>query len=276
MRPLLSRRPAPGSSPRPGGGWAEPDSFRILGSKVHQVGNEQVLDAMTCWIEQERDRCHFIVNTGFHGLWVAHRDPAFKRIVNSADLFSPDGIAPIWLSRLRRKPLEDRATSAELMKMFFAKAQAKRWRSYFLGDTDETLSALRTRLEERWPGHVVAGAFSPPFRPPTPEEERELVQRINAARPDVLWVGLGLPKQERWIARHRDALDVPVAIGVGACFGFFSGRVRRAPPWVGRLGFEWLWRFSQEPRKLWRRVLVEGPGFLVHAALEITGLRRYD
>ena len=280
-----ARPAAPRSAPAPDGpaperaggdGWRAPESFRILGSRVHRVGNEQVLDAMTHWIEEERDRCHFIVNTGFHGLWVAHRDPAFKAIVNTADLFSPDGIAPIWLSRLRRMPLEDRATSAELMKMFFARAQAKGWRSYFMGDTDETLAALKTELERQYPGHVVAGTFSPPFRPPTPEEERALIDRINAARPDVVWVGLGLPKQERWIARHREALDAPVAIGVGACFGFFSGRVSRAPLWVGRMGLEWLWRFSQEPKKLWRRVLVEGPGFVFHAALELTGLRKYE
>jgi len=98
---------------------------------------------------------------------------------------------------------------------------------------------------------------------------------INDARPDVLWVGLGLPKQERWIHEHKDRLNVPVAIGVGACFGFFSGKVKRAPLWIGRMGLEWLWRFLQEPKKLWRRDMLDGPRFMGHVFLQLTGLRKY-
>lgn len=252
------------------------DSIRILGTRVHRVNEAAVREALTRWIEHERGRCHFVVSTGFHGIWVAHQDPEFKRILATADLFTPDGIAPIWIARARRKPIEGRVTGADVLRIFLREANVKGWRSFFLGDTDETLAALRVRLEDQYPGHVVAGTYSPPFRTPTPEEETALIDRINAARPDVVWVGLGLPKQERWIARHRDRIDAPVAAGVGAVFGFFSGRVKRAPEWVGRVGFEWVWRLSQEPKKLWRRVFIDGPGFLFHATLELTGLRRYD
>jgi len=251
-------------------------SVTILGSHVHRVTNRDVMELMEEWIGQEPRRCRFIVNTGFHGLWVAHNDPEFKTIVNSADLFSPDGIAPVWVSRLKRKPIRERATSAELMRMFFERANEKGYRSFFLGDTDETLEALKKRLEEQYPGHQVVGTYSPPFRSLTVEEEAAMLATIEQAKPDVIWVGLGLPKQERWIAQHKQALDTAVAIGVGACFGFFSGRVKRSPPWVGRVGLEWLWRFSQEPKKLWRRVLWDGPRFMAHVALELTGLRKYE
>jgi N-acetylglucosaminyldiphosphoundecaprenol N-acetyl-beta-D-mannosaminyltransferase len=256
---LLSR-----DAPRPDAPAALADVpvLNVLGTKVHLVQNPDVLYWMERWINRERERCHFIVNTGFHGLHVANIDDQFRRIVNSADLFSPDGIAAVWIARMLGKPLSRRATSAELMEMYFARANAAGYRSFFLGDTDETLSHLRTKLETRYPGHVVAGAYSPPFRPHSERETEQIVQKINDAKPDVLWVGMGLPKQERWIAANRHRLNVPVAIGVGACFGFFSGRVKRAPSWVGESGLEWMWRLAAEPKKLARRDFVDGPKFL--------------
>jgi N-acetylglucosaminyldiphosphoundecaprenol N-acetyl-beta-D-mannosaminyltransferase len=99
---------------------------------------------------------------------------------------------------------------------------------------------------------------------------------INDARPDVLWVGLGCPKQDQWIYKHKDRLKVPMAVGVGAAFSFFAETVKRSPEWVEKNGFEWLWRFIQEPKKLWKRDLIEGPRFLFHVALELTGLRKYE
>lgn len=251
-------------------------SIKILGSRVHLVQNSDVLARMEHWIHNEPQRCHFIVNTGFHGLWVAHQDQKFKNIVNSSDLFSPDGIATVWISRLKGSHLKERATSADLMKLFFEKANEKGYRSFFYGDTDETLKALKEKLEAKYPTHKIAGTFSPPFRPLSPHEDDEIVKMINDAQPDVLWVGLGLPKQERWIYEHKDRLNVPVAIGVGACFGFFSEKVKRAPLWIGEIGFEWLWRFIQEPKKLWRRDLIDGTRFLIHVFLELAGIRKYE
>jgi len=159
---------------------------------------------------------------------------------------------------------------------FFERANSKGYSSFFYGDTDETLAALRERLEREYSNHKVAGTFSPPFGAVSPEEDEAHVRMINDARPDVLWVGLGTPKQDRWIFEHQERLRVPVAVGVGAAFGFLSGRVKRAPAWIGRCGFEWLWRLAREPKKLWRRDLLDGPRFLFHVALELCGLRRYD
>lgn len=238
----------------------------ILGTKVHLVQNEDVLSQMESWISSKEERCHFIVNTGFHGIHVAIRDERFRQIVNSADLFSPDGIAAVWIAKLLGKKLPRRATSAELMAMYFDRANQTGYSSFFFGDTDETLADLKSSLERNYPGHRVAGTYSPPFRQHSEEEKQAMIDMINDARPDVLWVGLGLPKQERWISENLDRLRVPVAIGVGACFGFFSGKVKRSPDWVGELGFEWLWRLAAEPKKLMRRDLVEGPSFLMTVA----------
>lgn len=213
--------------------------------------------------------CRQIVVTGFHGLWRAFEDPELHRALNSADLWVPDGIAPVWVARLKGFRGAQRLPGAELMEAFFARADQKGFSSFFYGDSVETLDALAQRLESRHPGHRIAGTFSPPFRELSEDEERQHVEMINAARPDVLWLGLGMPKQDLWIYRNRHRLHVPVAVGVGAGFRFIAGTVGRAPGWVGRMGLEWLWRLAQEPRKCWRRCFVEGPQFVWHVGLEL-------
>ncbi len=214
-----------------------------------------------------------MVATGFHGIWEAHLDPRLREVLNSADLFCPDGIAPVWISRLRGEPLAGRVPGPELLAGFVARANRSGFRSFFYGDTEETLAALRTRLQSQFPGHVVAGTLSPPFRELGAEEECAIVNEINRARPDVLWVGLGLPKQEWWIHRNLEHLRVPVVIGVGAAFRLVSGRVRRAPGWMGAAGLEWMWRLAMEPSKMWRRDFIAGPRFIWRALAETVALR---
>ena len=250
-------------------------SVMILGSRVHVVRASDVLACLETWIAA-RGACRQVVVTGFHGLWEAHKDRALKAILNSAALWVPDGIAPVWIARLRGIRGAERVPGTDLLKGFLELSNTKRYCSFFYGDTAGTLEALRAVAESRYPGHRVAGMLAPPFRELTAAEDEEHIRTINAARPDVLWVGLGTPKQDRWIHAHLHRLDVPVAIGVGAAFGFVSGRVKHAPAWVGRLGGEWAYRLICEPRKCWRRSLVEGPQFLAHVLLELTGLRKYD
>lgn len=252
------------------------DSVTILGSRVHCVSLKEAAYLIARWIEDPGAYPRTVVVTGFHGLWVGYQDPEFKGILNSCDLFAPDGIAPVWISRLKGRPISRRVTGAEIMKAYLELADKKGYSSYFYGDTEETLALLRTRVQEHYPGHGIAGTFSPPFRPLNDEEDTEIVEMINATHPDVLWVGLGLPKQERWIHEHRDRLNAKVLIGVGAAFGFMSGKVRKAPDFLGDHGLEWAWRFAAEPRKLWRRDLLDAPRFLFHVFMELTGLRRYD
>ena len=150
----------------------------------------------------------------------------------------------------------------------------KGYKNFFYGDTEETLNLLVKKILTNFPNLKIVGFYSPPFRPLTSEEDEKIIKEINQAKPDVLWVGLGLPKQERWIFEHRDKLEVPVVVGVGAAFKFLGGKVKRPPKWIGDLGFEWLWRFFQEPRKLWRRVLLDIPTFIFLVLLELIGLKR--
>ena len=253
----------------------EMPSVRILGSTVHLLSVPEIVALMERWIAERPARCRHIVVTGFHGLWVAHNDPSFKAILRAADLWVPDGIAPVWIARSAGHRNVHRVPGADLMRAFFEVADKRGYRSFFFGDTDETLGALRARLEVTYPGHTVAGTFSPPFRPVTPKEDEDHIRMINQAKPDVVWVGLGLPKQDCWIHDHRDRLEAPIAVSVGAAFMFLAGKVKRAPAWVGNIGLEWLWRLTHEPRKLWRRSLLEGPRFVVHVVAERLGLRQY-
>jgi N-acetylglucosaminyldiphosphoundecaprenol N-acetyl-beta-D-mannosaminyltransferase len=248
-------------------GYPKP-SVQTLGSRVHLVSVDRTVDQMEQWIGQRDRICRRVVVTGFHGLWEAYKQPRLQQILNSAELWVPDGIAPIWVARLHGHRNVQRAPGAEIMREFFLRADEKRYRSFFYGDTDLTLSALRSALSARYPHHEIAGTFSPPFRVLTEEEDDAIIEQINAARPDVLWVGLGMPKQDIWVYERLHRLKVPVAIGVGAAFAFIAGTVPRCPQWIGQSGFEWAYRFLKEPRKLWRRDLLDGPQFLFHVSFE--------
>lgn len=242
-------------------------SFCVLGVRVHRVGMIQVLDIIERWIGK-RDRCHYIVATQMHGIMEARRDPEFKNIVNSADLFVPDGFSMVWAARRRGVALKGRVPGPDLFSEGCRLAAERGYRVFFYGDTVEILETLTSTLKERFPTLNIVGAHSPPFRPLTPEEDAEEIRMINSSEADIVWVGLGLPKQERWMYEHRDKLNAPVLVGVGAAFKFSSGRVKRAPAWVGNRGFEWLWRFCREPRRVWRRVMIDGPHFLICVAFE--------
>jgi len=261
--------------PAQGGELAEPAlNVEILGCRVSKVTLSSALGMIERWIQQPGDRPRYVVATGFHGLWEAQKNPDFQKVLNSADLFCPDGIAPVWLSRLNGEALPGRVPGPDLLTAFLAKGDKAGYSSFFFGDTDETLAALQENIRKAYPGHRVAGALSPPFRTMTVEEDSEIIEEINKAKPDVLWVGLGMPKQDWWIYHHLDSLRVPIVIGIGAAFRFLSGGVKRAPAWVGDNGFEWLWRLAVEPRKLWRRDLIDGPRFLAYAFVQSMRARR--
>jgi N-acetylglucosaminyldiphosphoundecaprenol N-acetyl-beta-D-mannosaminyltransferase len=215
----------------------------------------EVIELISHWIEKEREKCHFVVVTGMHGVMEGRRNKKFQDILNSADLFVPDGISLIWTARLYGFHLKKRVSGADLMWEFFKISNEKGYKNFFYGDTEETLNLLVKKISMNFPNLKIVGFYSPPFRPLTQKEDEEIIEKINQAKPDVLWVALGLPKQEKWIFEHKEKLKVPVAIGVGAAFKFLSGKIKRPPEWIGNLGFEWLWRFFQEPKRTWRRIL---------------------
>ncbi|MBI2372693.1 MAG: WecB/TagA/CpsF family glycosyltransferase [Deltaproteobacteria bacterium] len=250
--------------------------MRILGSRVHVVDVPRTIELFDRWIEERGPRCRHVVATGFHGISVGHRQPDFRRILNAADLWIPDGIAPVWIARSYGWSTARRAPGADLMRSYFELANQTGYSSYFYGDTPETLEKLGERVTRQYPSHRVAGSFAPPFGEATERELDAHVEMINSAKPDVLWVALGLPKQERWISKNLHRLRVPIAVGVGAAFSFLAGTVRRAPSQVGDAGLEWLWRLAVDPAKTWRRVVLEGPPFVARATLERLGLWSSD
>jgi N-acetylglucosaminyldiphosphoundecaprenol N-acetyl-beta-D-mannosaminyltransferase len=233
----------------------------FLGNKIDIIAVKKIVEKMSNWIKQEHSKLHWIVNTAMHGIVEAEKHADFKYIINSADMFVPDGISVVWLARLKGFDMKKRITAADLMQEFFKVAEKESFSNYFYGDTNETLQALNKKLLLEFPNLKIAGSYSPPFREPTEEEDRKIIEKINQAKPDVLWVGLGLPKQEKWIFEHKEKLDIPVVIGVGAGFKFLSGKVRRVPSWLGNFGLEWLWRFLHEPKRIWRRVFIYMPIF---------------
>jgi N-acetylglucosaminyldiphosphoundecaprenol N-acetyl-beta-D-mannosaminyltransferase len=251
-------------------------SIRIIGNRVHMVEIPRVVEIMDRWIANDRQRCHHVVNTGMHGIMESRRDPELKTVLNSADLVAPDGILVVLIARLRGFAIRKKNTGPELLWEFARVAQEKGYSYYCYGDTEETLQGLSAKLGEAFPGLKIAGLYSPPFRPLTPDEEESIVDQINQARPDVLWVGLGMPKQEHWISRHRGRLNATVVVGAGATFKFFSGNVERAPVWLRNAGFEWLWRLMKEPGRVWRRVVIDAPIFIGLVALELSGLKKYS
>jgi len=246
----------------------------ILGVPVHLVEIRDVIRLMEQWI-QHRDGCDWIAVTSSHGIVEGYKHPQFKAILKSAALSLPDGKWTARFAGQRASCTVSQVRGTDLLWAFCELASQKGYSNFFYGDTEGVLALLTSKLWERFPTLKVVGAYSPPFRALTPEEDAQITSRINQARPDVLWVGLGLPKQERWIFAHRDKLNVPVVVAVGAAFKFVSGKVKRAPHWISESGLEWLWRFVHEPRRCWQRAVVYGPQFAAHALLELSGLRKY-
>jgi len=182
----------------------------------------------------------------------------------------------VWLSRWRGMRLKRRVYGPELMLTFCQETAGRGCRHFFYGGGPTVADGLAAALEKRFPGMVTAGTICPPFRELTPEEDRAVVDAINRASPDVLWVGLSTPKQERWMHAHRDSLKIPVMVGVGAAFDLNSGRVKQAPRWMRENGLEWCYRLLQEPGRLWRRYLILGSKFVWYVTLEQLRLRKFD
>ena len=245
-----------------------PPCTKVLGAPVHIVDVETVLRLMEQWI-CERERTHWIAVTGSHGALEAHKHPDFRAILQTADLSVPDGR---WAARVAATKLScatHQVRGADLMSAFCELACHKGYTNYFYGDTNEILTLASERLKQKHPGVEIVGAYSPPFRPLTRDEDAQAVEMINQANPDVLWVALGLPKQERWIVAHRDRLKTPVIVAIGAAIKFHSGKVVPSPRWASQSGLEWLWRLLHEPRTVWRRALIYGPQFMALSLLDL-------
>ncbi len=193
----------------------------------------------------------------------AHEDPATRAAVLGATLAVPDGQPLVWALKALGHSAATRVYGPDLMAHYCARAAGTNTAIYLYGGrTPQALALLRARLQERFPGLEIAGAYSPPFRALGADEERELIADIDGSGAHVVWVGIGQPKQELWMHRMRPRLRAPLLVGVGAAFDFHAGLVAQAPPWMGRNGLEWTYRLAREPRRLWRRYARYNPRFV--------------
>lgn len=234
----------------------------VLGVPVAVTDYEQAMGVMDALVAARETG--YVCAAPVHALMVAREDPEMLEALRRATLVVPDGMPLVWASNLLGEKLDGRVYGPELMSRYSDRCAARGHRVWLYGGRDQgTLAQLTLCLRQRHPGIQIVGGWSPPFRPLTQAEEDAVVEQINAARPDVLWVGIGVPKQEKWMLRMRDRLEVPVMCGVGAAFDFHAGRVSMAPRWMQDRGLEWLYRIGQEPRRLLKRYLTTNPRFVL-------------
>jgi N-acetylglucosaminyldiphosphoundecaprenol N-acetyl-beta-D-mannosaminyltransferase len=239
------------------------DRVDILGVGVSPIDLDDAIATIERWIS-EGSR-NYVCITGVHGVMESRRDQRLRRIHNDAGMVTPDGMPLVWLSRFLGKHRTERVYGPDLMRKVTAVSSLRGYRQFYYGGAEGVADKLKQALITAHPKLDVAGALCPPFRELTPEEDRAVVAAINAARPDIVWVGLSTPKQEFWMANHLGLIEAPVMVGVGAAFDFLAGTKRQAPRWMQRNGLEWLFRLCSEPRRLWRRYAYIVPGFIILA-----------
>jgi N-acetylglucosaminyldiphosphoundecaprenol N-acetyl-beta-D-mannosaminyltransferase len=246
----------------------------ILGVGINAMTMTQALAQISTWIES-RAREYVCVCT-VHTIMECQRAPTMRRAVNGASLATPDGMPLVWLGRRWSTVEVSRVYGPDLLLALCQHSLELGYRHYFYGGAAGVPEQLAATLQNRFPGLNVVGAYSPPFHLLTPTENEQIIQQINAAAPDIVWVGLGTPKQDMWMFTHRVALTAPVLIVIGAAFDFHTKRIPQAPPWMQQRGLEWLFRLVQEPRRLWYRYLIYNPLFILLILAQMLGLKRHN
>jgi N-acetylglucosaminyldiphosphoundecaprenol N-acetyl-beta-D-mannosaminyltransferase len=250
-----------------------PRTREVLGVPLAVCDYERVLDWIDAAIAADA-RC-WVTAAAVNLVMSARDDPTVKAAVAEATLAVPDGVPLVWALRTLGDRAATRVYGPDLMALQCARAAASQTPIYLYGGRDEpALELLREKLEQRFPGLRIVGGHSPPYRPLSERERASVVAEINDSGAQLVWVGIGQPKQELWMAQMRESLRAPVLVGVGAAFDFHAGLVAQAPPWMQRAGLEWLFRLSREPRRLWRRYATQNPRFLAEFARQLAARRR--
>jgi N-acetylglucosaminyldiphosphoundecaprenol N-acetyl-beta-D-mannosaminyltransferase len=244
-------------------------SFEIFGIRVHAIEMADTMEQLRSWIDNPQSNARFVAVTAMHGVAEARQNGAFRHILNSADLVVADGTPLVWIGRVKGRHMRHRVSGCDLVDNF-CRESGGTYRHFFYGGTHGAAESLARTLRDKF-GIIIAGTYTPPFRPLTDAEEAELAAMVEEASPDVLWVGLSSPKQESFMYEHRGRLKVPLMLGVGAAFDLNSGNVRRAPVWMRDHGLEWLFRLASEPRRLWKRYLLTIPKAVWFVCLELIG-----
>lgn len=249
-----------------------PCKHPIVGVGMSPTSYGEVAELCQDWIERDDRATHCIAVLSVHPIMTAAFDPDYRAVLNNADVATPDGMPLVWALRSFGMRRQQRVYGPDLMLALCEQASKRGHRIFLYGGRDEVLDVLQQNLTARFPGLRIAGAYAPPFRPLTAEEDAAVVERIRTSDADIVFVGIGSPKQERWMMDHRDKLPGVVMLSVGAAFDFHAGRVRQAPGWMRRSGLEWFFRLLMEPRRLWKRYILTQL-FLPMWMLELMGIR---
>lgn len=245
----------------------------VLGVGVSALDIEEAVSQLRSALDS--DLRGYVCITGVHGVMEAQKDEVLRSILNSSLLTTPDGMPTVWIGRLQGFPKIRRVFGPDFMLRVCEMSCRMGYTHFLYGGNEGVAERLRTILIHRFPGLRVVGTYTPPFRPLTGKEETSLATIVARLRPDVFWVGLSTPKQERFMNEHLEKLETKVMVGVGAAFDFLTGAIRDAPPWVKNAGLQWLHRLMQEPGRLWKRYLISNPRFLLSITLQLTGVREY-
>lgn len=245
----------------------------ILGIPIAMTDYAQTMDVMDGMVARREPG--YVCAVAVHAVMVAHRDREMRDALLRSTLTVPDGMPLVWAANMLGENLPNRVYGPELMRRYSDRCAEKGHRVWLYGGRDQgSLVQLALKLRQRHPGITIVGGYAPPFRPLTGEEEDAICQQIDEARPDVLWVGIGVPKQEKWMARLRERLDVPVMCAVGAAFDFHADRISQAPSWMQERGLEWTYRIAQEPRRLLPRYVYYNPRFMLAFGRQLARERR--
>lgn len=245
----------------------------VLKTNIDQVGWDQAITRIAEWARIRESR--YVCMCNVHSVVSAMADPEVRDALNNADMATPDGAPVAWAVRRIEQIAQERISGPDLMWKVMLQAQAQGLSVFFYGSTPTTLGALRNVVERQFPGLAVVGDYSPPFRPMTASEDADVVERINGSGANIVFVGLGCPKQELWMAAHRQRVDA-VMLGVGAAFDYHAGTIKRAPLIWQRHGLEWLYRLRMEPRRLLRRYMVTNSVFIVGFSWQLLRKRKLD
>ena len=251
-----------------------PSRVNVLGVGVHAIN----MDSAMRWIHDalRQRRKGYVCVTGVHGIMEAQNDPKFRHILNNSFLTTPDGMPTVWVGKKQGAAGMERVFGPDLMSRVCSETVEHGYTHFLYGGAPGVADELKARLEERYPGIRVAGTYTPPFRPLTLQEHVDLVEQISNVQPDIIWVGLSTPKQERFMAEYLPKLNTTLMFGVGAAFDLHTGRMKDSPEWMKNAGLQWLHRLAQDPQRLWKRYLVNNPKFIAAISAQMLGMRRYE
>ena len=237
----------------------------IMGVNIAAINMEWLVDYLEKNISEIKG--DYICVSNVHTTVTSFEDADYCAIQNGGLMAIPDGGPLSTVGQKRGHKNMERTTGPSLMEEIFEISAKKGYRHYFYGSKEETLELLYQKLTSTYPGIQIAGMYSPPFRPLTEEEDRAIIERINETKPDFVWVGLGAPKQEKWMAAHQGKID-GLMLGVGAGFDYFAENIKRAPMWMQKHNLEWLYRLVQDPKRLFKRYWSTNTKFIWNAVIK--------